>query len=323
MTRFLTIVLQTCCCFLLLHLAGCAGSSSSNSICYFSAADSNTPERFSSPAFLVENSDAPYNRIGTPSAALNDDGQEAVFVNPALPAVYVGENSFSTDRGQYTNAIYRIHFSKVPYGFPFVNLTAGNNPGILIIYTRNVKKQLLLVTTVHTCGCYLAFLPTDKLDQASYPPDWPAQEQWIYGHNLPSRITLDGSTNEQLLFTLADQTHRISDIRLIRETTSLCPARLALPKQTLRSLHMLPLGDSTTSFFHTSGPKKGYVKNNTKILEKLFISWWALDPHVGEDKEYGSEATEPIFYTSLKFWQRRSSDLRSFPAFLRYWGWNL
>lgn len=58
-------------------------------------------------------------------------------------------------------------------------------------------------------------------------------------------------------------------------------------------------------------------------LERLFMSWWAFDPLVGEDKEVGpAEQTGMTFYTSLKFWARKASDIWDFPGFLKYWGWN-
>jgi hypothetical protein len=59
-------------------------------------------------------------------------------------------------------------------------------------------------------------------------------------------------------------------------------------------------------------------------LERFFVSWWAFDWHVGEDKAYGpAEETGTVFYTSLKFWRRDVSDMWFFDRFLKYWGWNL
>lgn len=61
-----------------------------------------------------------------------------------------------------------------------------------------------------------------------------------------------------------------------------------------------------------------------KILERLLMSWWALDLYVGEDKAYSiHDKSGAVFYTSLKFWARQASDMKNFPEFLKYWGWNL
>ena len=82
--------------------------------------------------------------------------------------------------------------------------------------------------------------------------------------------------------------------------------------------------NKTTSFFENSGSRKGYVKESHKIRERLFMSWWALDSRIGEDKMFGKNRNDGIlFYTSLKPWAREKSDMRDFIAFLKYWNWNL
>jgi hypothetical protein len=59
-------------------------------------------------------------------------------------------------------------------------------------------------------------------------------------------------------------------------------------------------------------------------FEKIFMSWWAMDLYVGEDKDFGpGEDTGTTFYTSLKFWDRKKSDMWNFNDFLSYWGWKL
>jgi hypothetical protein len=309
-----------------LLLSGCAVHTPFESTCYLPDSTGNNPlDSIAGPVFLVENSAESYNRIGSPAARISKGGETEIYVDPSRPTLFVGETSFTTDRGHYRNLIYRIHFSEVPVNFPLLNLTAGNNPGLLFIYTFDEDEKLVLITTVHTCGCYLAFLPTDQLEKSRFPENWPQERQWIYGHYLPSILPLPHhSTFPQILFTIGDQTHRIKAIQVFDgSSTKSCVKTIPMPQLPLVALHALPFGEATTSFFYPDGPKQGYVRNNKKILERLFISWWAFDLYVGEDKEYGSNATEPVFYTSLKFWQRQSSDLRDFPNFLHYWGWDL
>ncbi|MCB2173954.1 hypothetical protein KQH41_01665 [bacterium] len=276
------------------------------------------------PIFVVENNEQPYNLIGTPTANQTHDGNLLIVVDPATATVYHERDSFTTDRGRYRNEIYRIHHERVPFGWGALNLTAGTNPGLLVIYTLNEADTVVLITTVHTCGCYLAFLPTSALPEDAYPADWPDDRQWIYGHTLPSRIGLP-EQGRQIAFTLADQTHRVSDVSLI-DPDSLPPAteHVQTDLAPLSALYRLTFGERTVSFFETDGPRTGYVKNNSKVLERLLIGWWALDFRVGEDKAYrGGDSSETILYTSLKFWAREESDLKDFPRFLAYWGWNL
>ncbi len=54
------------------------------------------------------------------------------------------------------------------------------------------------------------------------------------------------------------------------------------------------------------------------------MGWWAFDWRIGEDKKLGKTRDDGIvFYTSLKPWARKASDMRDFEAFLLYWKWGL
>jgi len=276
------------------------------------------------PVFIVESSGLPYNRIGTPAVRRDRDGRPIIVVDPATATVYYERDSFATDRGRYRNEIYRIHHERVPFGWGALNLTAGPNPGLLVIYTLNEANAVVLITTVHTCGCFLAFLPTPALPEDAYPADWPQDRQRVYGHTLPSRIGVP-EQGRQIAFTLADQTHRVAGVSLV-DPDKLEPTihRVPAGRAPLSALYRLPFGETTASFFEIDGPRAGYVKNNSKPLERLLISWWAFDFRVGEDKAYrGGDTSETTLYTSLKFWARTKSDLKDFPRFLTYWGWNL
>jgi hypothetical protein len=288
-----------------------------------------TPTSFKTnhiPAFLIEESDEQYNRIGMPSVRESANQKPEIYVDPEKPAVFFETQQFSTNRGTYQNLIYRIHFEKVPFSFGTFNITAGNNPGALIIYTLDANDQLLLITTVHTCGCFLAFLPTKALPRGWFPADWPQESQWVYGHTLPSLLK-PSETNEskKIVFTLESETHRVSDVAVLENDTSQNSHELIdMEIFPMSDLYFLPYKDTTESFFELEGSRRGYVRNNTKFLERLLISWWAFDLYVGEDKAFGSaDTSDTILYTSLKFWDRKESDLKNFPRFLSYWGWKL
>jgi hypothetical protein len=311
---------------LVMLLSGCAGTSSLSpgETIVFSPTVPDSVDISHVPIFMIQNSEAPYNRIGTPTAHRDHDGGTTIIVDPATATVYYERDSFTTLRGRYHNEIYRIHHERVPFGWGALNLTAGTNPGLLVIYTLNEENVVVLITTVHTCGCYLAFVPTTALPEDAYPADWPQNRQWIYGHTLPSRMGIP-ERGQQIAFTLADQTHRVTWVSLL-DPDSLPPTtpRVQAGVAPLSALYRLPFGETTVSFFETDGPRDGYVKNNSKPLERLLIGWWALDFRVGEDKAFrGGDSSKTIFYTSLKFWARTESDLKDFPRFLAYWGWRL
>ncbi|MDY0190241.1 MAG: hypothetical protein RBR22_05860 [Desulfuromonas sp.] len=274
------------------------------------------------PNFIVDNADEDYNRIGTAALRIRDDDLQ-VYVDPNQATIYAAEQQFCANNQTFTNLIYRVHFSKTPYS----HLTAGKNVGLIIIVTLNQAQQPLLVTTVHSCGCYLAFIPTSNLDTAAYPPNWPVDKQEVYGELLPSSIATPDydPARDKLVLRLRSGTHRIRDIQLraaaqLQQQTKSVSATIK-PMAALRNLEY---AGQQLSFFETEGSRKGYVRHSQKPFERLFMSWWAMDWRVGEDKDLGpSEQTGVVFYTSLKFWDWEESNLWNFDNFLNYWGWKL
>lgn len=275
------------------------------------------------PVLRIEQGERDYNKIGTVTA-YEDNGQERIEIDTSQATLYTEQSEFKGRHGHYTNLIYRLHFSRVPFrAWPF-SLTYGRNVGLFIIVTLNEAKQPVLLTTVHSCGCYLAFIPTDHLIESAYPANWP-QQQTVFGERLPGRLALKSDPGKRILIDIKDGSHRIHGISVINDANlpsdrSIHALRLA-PISALRSL---PLGEKTTSMFEQSGPRKGYVKGSYKPFEGLLMGWWALDALVGVDKDYGDPAkTGTIFYTSLKPWNRQASNMWPFTDFLEFWGWSL
>lgn len=279
------------------------------------------------PVVVPGNPQQIHNRIGMAAARLLQDGRERIYVDVRESVYYYQRQTFSTARGAYTNLIYRVHFTRVPHRwFPF-NLTAGKNVGLIFVVTLDDRERPVLVTTVHTCGCYVAFVPTTYLPADAYPPGWNMQGQRVLGESLPGLLEFPRGfdTRWRLLIRLRDQTHRVMDIRVadvtrIGESHRVKPIRLA----PIQDLKRLSLDGATTSFYETRGPRRGLVKQPRKKYEMLLMSWWTLDLNVGADKELGDPAeTGTIFYTSLKPWRRADSNMWDFPRFLRYWKWGL
>jgi hypothetical protein len=307
----------------LLSLAACHGVPSDRPQKAYLVPDDGTPAARHAPVFVLERYDPPYNRIGTPAARLNSDGREQVVVDSSRATIYVQTQRFETARGGYTNLIYRIHFERVP-GW---HLTAGHNVGVFVIVTLDAAGNAVLVTTVHTCGCYQGFIPAGDLPPKAYPSGWPTARHSVYGEDLPARLNFHrpAAPDERLVIFIRAEVHRVMDadvetLPAIRERFDLQPAAL----QPMEALQALPLDGAATSFYYTEGGRKGYVKDSRKPFEMFFMGWWAVDFYVGRDKELGDAAvTGARLYTSLKFWNRRASDLYRFPRFLAFWGWGL
>jgi len=292
-----------------------------------SAEDNGTLLAQFAPVFVIEHPEKSYNLIGTPMAEVKEDLTERVFVNPAKPAIYYETRIFQTPQSVYTNLIFRVHFEKVPLKlFPFY-LGAGKNVGLFVVVTLDTKGRPLLYTLVHTCGCYLAFIPTSYMPEQAFPRTWNKDAQMVYSEDLPGMLKYPQIFDKKirLVLTLRHATHRVKNVWLSdRESLGAYPVSTVLLSP-LNSLETLSLGDQRfTSFYETSGPRRGYVKSSMKIWERFFMSWWAFDWRVGEDKKLGKNKNDAIeFYTSLAPWNKTPSDMRDFSTFLRFWGWNL
>ncbi len=279
------------------------------------------------PVFRVFDYQDRFNRIGRPTAEKNRSGSVIIGIDTDRPTYFVENRTFTTDKDTYTNLIYRIQFPSVPYSLVPFNLTAGQNPGLMVVITLNRQNEPLLVTTVHTCGCYKAFTATTALPENAWPQKYRDSKEKIsvYGEKLPVSVDYRSKINPRLLLDLRPEVHRVMDLEII-DAAALKDIRssnfvLKVSIKPSEYLTRLPINGETTSFYHASGWKKDHVKGAVKPFETLFMSWLSLDFLIGTDKVYGS--VDNPFYTSIKPWNRLRSDTNDFPRFLKFWGWGL
>jgi hypothetical protein len=278
------------------------------------------------PAFLIYGYADDYNRIGRPSVRTTGGGNAEVWVDPQNPTVYTLKRTFSTSRGTYTNLIYRVHFPKIPYSLIPFHLTAGDNVGIMIVVTLDDRDRPLLVTSVHTCGCYKAIVPTDYLPADALPEHWTGRPVHIYGERLPARLNFARVDHPRLLVYIRPGVHRIMNLEVVPadQLRSSHYEPIAMAAAPMDALLHLPYDQGTTSFYYKEGLMRGHVKGSIKPFETLLMSWISLDPFIGSDKIYADpQVWGDRFYTSLKFWRRNDSNMWDFGEFLHYWGWRL
>lgn len=279
------------------------------------------------PTFVVYAYEEEVNRIGGPVVRTGPGSEQTIEIDTGKPTVYIMQRSFTTRKAKYTNWIYRIHFPRVPFSLIPFNLTAGRNSGLMVVVTYNQNQQPVLVTTVHTCGCYMHIVPTNFLPEQALPRDWQNKPKIVYGETLPALLDFGSVDNPILLVHLRPEVHRIMDLEVIEQASleSRGYGIINLSVADMNDLQQLAADfGSTTSFYHKDGWRKGYVKGSFKPLETLFLSWLSLDLFVGSDKIYGDpHIWNNRFYTSLKPWRREESDMWDFPGFLEYWGWRL
>ncbi len=319
---FISLLLGLCC---LLILPGCATMHETviNIEQAYAQLDDNSLLGQYAPILASQQPELEYNRIGHAAARLNNKGKEEIYIATDTALLYTQEQAFTSSLGNdYRNLIYRFHFPYVPKS----HLTGGNNGGLFVIITLDQQQRPVLITTVHSCGCYLAIIPTSYLPKKAYPKDWDTgSHQDVFGEQLPSQLNYpdEFSTVWRPLIQLRSGNHRIMDVRLERADQldlKIIPIKLA----PIESLQALTLGEGHTSFFNKSGRLKGYVKGANKPWENILMSWWSFDLQVGHDKKLGDQTeTGTLFYTSLKPWARQKSNLWLFADFLDYWGWKL
>ena len=316
---------------ILLILSGCAYSTKGiyekpHTIYLAHGGEDSLLVRFA-PLFLTYNYSETYNRIGRPSARFDEQGIEQVYVDHEEPTIYYMTRNFSTEKGTYTNLIYRVHFPKIPFSLIPFHLSAGKNPGLMVVITLDKLERPVLITTVGTCGCYAAIVPTSHLPSDALPLGWKKGPLKVYGETLPSLVDYGNLKNSGLVVYLRSEVHRVMNLEAVEKERLRDPeffSIIGVPLVSMEELERIPLNGKTTSFYYDDGPRKGHVKGSVKPWETLFLGLISLDLFVGADKIYGDRrTTDNPFYTSLKPWNRFSSDMWEFANFLKFWGWRL
>ncbi len=277
------------------------------------------------PIFLVEHDEKSYNKIGTPSARHTETGREEIFIDSAVPTIYHQTRIFQTEKGKYTNLIYRVHFERSPFTWRPFNASAGHNVGAMAVVTLNEDRQPVYLTTVQSCGCYHAITPTSFLDTDAYPDEWDANGDRVYGEKLPGLLEYPEpfATGSRIVIVIRDGTHRTKDIRISRLEDLDAGTRVVRAQVAdIEALKSLVLGDETTSFYHTKGRKRGLVKGAHKPWETLLFGLWAWDANVGQDREYASkEEGGRRFYSTLSASKKKRSDMWDYEGYLKHNGW--
>jgi hypothetical protein len=294
---------------------------------YIAESKGNDPVTQFAPVFLTHNHQKKYNRIGTPSAIITDSGKEKIYIDDSNPAIYYMVRNFTTEKDTYTNYIYRVHFPRVPFSLIPYHLTAGRNVGLITVITVDSRNKPILITTVHTCGCYLAIVPTSNLSEDAFPDKWNDRRLKVYGEKLPSKLDYLNLIKQEVLVHLRPGVHRVMELELIDNQnieSSNSFNKIITPLEPMDDLMNIPVNGNFTSFYHPEGPMKGFVKGSVKIWESLFLSLVSLDLYIGTDKIYDDpHITGNKFYTSLKPWNREASEMWDFKRFLEFWGWKL
>ena len=277
------------------------------------------------PVFLIEHNELEYNRIGSPSARFDEDGEEEIYVDPERATIYHQIEKFETDKGAYTNLIYRIHFEESPFTWRPFNASAGKNVGAMAVVTLDETNHPVLLTTVQSCGCYHAITPTSFLQADVYPEVWINEPVENYGETLPARLDYpaNAGTDTRIAIRIRSGTHRTTDVSLMTlQEVSDAYSTVEAAAAPMGSLKDIPLGEGHTSFYYEKGQKRGLVKGASKPWETLMFGLWSWDSHVGQDREYASkDDSGHRFYTTLRAGRKKEADMWDYAGYLRHNGW--
>jgi len=279
------------------------------------------------PTLRVEAAEHAYNRIGTPELYVGWLNGLRARVDPSRPALFVEERDDVIAGRPVRQLVYRFHFEKIPLRFSRYFFEAHKNPGLMVVLTEDTATgKILFVSTVHTCGCYFAVVPTDAVDPAWLPEDW-SDPQRLYGQLLPGVLRSD-EVARGLRITLESYGHRVRAIQAGSSGEG-ADRQVELPLLPMQRLDELPIegrdGESG-SFFYTEGLLlRGKVRGAWNPMEGLTaFGWLSLDPTVGMDKRLGDpEQTGTRFYTLLPFWMHEESRLDRMDPLLRALGFRL
>ncbi len=274
------------------------------------------------PIFEIDDGQLEFNRIGTPEVrAVN--GREHVGVDPDRHTVFVSTLRDRIGGRDVVHLLYRIHFTALPLT-PHVFYERHRNAGLLTLVTLDaLTLDPLFVTTVYTCGCYRALLPTDLLPKAVLPDGYPEGTKKVWGKQLDAIVPHPLIPHRRLLVAMDSRTHRVHTMT----STETVPDGVAqqLELRPMDDLHHLPVigrEGEEASFFYTSGFRKGHVRGAWSPVEGLTLGLLILDPMIGMDKDFGDPAvTGTRFYTMLTPWSKSVSRLDQFDPLLRKLGY--
>ena len=279
------------------------------------------------PTIRVREGELDYNRIGTPELYSGWIWRVKARVNPERPALFVERREDTLGGRPVHQLVYRFHFEKIPLRLSRYFFEAHRNPGLMVLVTLDAETgDALFVSAVHTCGCYLAIVPTDAVDPAWLPEGW-SETRRIYGQELPGRLPA-ADVARGVRVTLESRSHRVSAIEAGTAPGAGAGRRVELPLVPMSRLDDLAIDGrqgARGSFFYTAGPLRGHVRGAWNPMEGLTaFGLLSLDPTVGMDKKFGDpEVTGTRFYTLLPFWLHEASRLDRMDSLLRALGYRL
>ncbi|MBI1396535.1 MAG: hypothetical protein GC151_11195 [Betaproteobacteria bacterium] len=221
------------------------------------------------PVYDIETG-GPYDRFGT----LVWQGHEAPDVDVDRPVVY-RRLAFTQFHGRsLIQLVYTVWFSERPKSHA-IDLLAGRLDGVVFRVTLGPDGLPLVYDTIHPCGCYHMFFPTDRV--TPLPPPESGME-WAF---IPVTLPAIGAA-QPVVVRIASRTHYVVDVHTLDGPDAGAPYRFAAANE----LRAMPLGDDRTrSAFGPDGIVPG-----TNRMEHLLFWPMGIDDS-GAMRQWGNHAT--------------------------------
>ena len=210
-----------------------------------------------------------------PGALALDTG-DRVTVDGAAPVVYTRLTHTLMDGLIYPQLVYTFWFSERP-SRDALDLLAGKIDGVVWRVTLDRAGEALVYDSMHACGCYHLFFPTEKVEARHLPA---TLDEGLF---VPQTVRAARS-NERVVLRIESGTHYLQRVQLSADSEATAAISYALQDE--RAL--------TTLARRTGGTRSVYGENGfiagSERAERWFF-WPMGIESAGQMRQWGHHAT--------------------------------
>lgn len=207
--------------------------------------------------------------------ALKLDTDDHVTVDASSPVVYTRLTYALIGGLIYPQLVYTFWFSERPSSGAF-DLLAGELDGVVWRVTLDRTGEALVYDSMHACGCYHLFFPTEKVT----PRDLPATlDESLF---IPQSVRAARS-NEKVVLRIESGTHYLQRVRISAEAPT--PA-VSYSMQYERALTTLSRAAGGTRSVYD---EDGFIAGSERAERWLF--WPMGIESAGQMRQWGRHAT--------------------------------
>ena len=207
--------------------------------------------------------------------ALTLDGDDRVKVDIASPVVYTRMTHTVIGGLIHPQLVYTFWFSERP-GQGSLDLLAGNLDGVVWRVTLDRAGEALVYDSMHACGCYHLFFPTERVKMRELPA---TLDESLFA----PQIVRPARPNERAVLRIESGTHYLQRVLISADPDA---AALSYTLQDERAL--------TTLARRTGGTRSAYGEDGliagTERAERWFF-WPMGIESAGQMRQWGHHAT--------------------------------